>query len=104
MTRFGGAGRGVRAAGARRRRRGRVRRRDALSGAIERRRRRSIVHQLTALPERIDFRKEDTYAATNRVRTEGTRNLLDAALAPPGRGASSARASRSRTGCDGAAA
>ena len=36
-----------------------------------------IVHQLTALPDRLDFRKEDTYAATNRVRTEGTRNLID---------------------------
>jgi nucleoside-diphosphate-sugar epimerase len=40
-----------------------------------------VVHQLTALPDRLDFRKEDTYAATNRVRTEGTRNLLDAARA-----------------------
>jgi nucleoside-diphosphate-sugar epimerase len=40
-----------------------------------------VVHQLTALPERLDFRKESTYAPTNRVRTEGTRNLLDAALA-----------------------
>jgi nucleoside-diphosphate-sugar epimerase len=38
-----------------------------------------VVHELTALPDRIDFRKEDTYAATNRVRTEGTRNLIDAA-------------------------
>jgi nucleoside-diphosphate-sugar epimerase len=40
-----------------------------------------IVHELTSLPERIDFRKEDTYAATNRLRTEGTRNLIDAARA-----------------------
>lgn len=40
-----------------------------------------VVHQLTALPERLDFRDPETYAATNRVRTEGTRNLLDAALA-----------------------
>jgi 2-alkyl-3-oxoalkanoate reductase len=40
-----------------------------------------VVHELTSLPDRIDFRKEDTYAATNRVRTEGTRNLIDAALA-----------------------
>jgi 2-alkyl-3-oxoalkanoate reductase len=38
-----------------------------------------VVHELTSLPDRIDFRKEDTYAATNRVRTEGTRNLIDAA-------------------------
>ena len=40
-----------------------------------------IVHELTALPDRIDFRREETYAATNRVRTEGTRNLIDAARA-----------------------
>jgi 2-alkyl-3-oxoalkanoate reductase len=40
-----------------------------------------IVHELTSLPERLDFRKEDTYAATNRLRTEGTRNLIDAARA-----------------------
>ena len=40
-----------------------------------------VVHELTSLPDRIDFRKEDTYAATNRVRTEGTRNLIDGARA-----------------------
>jgi 2-alkyl-3-oxoalkanoate reductase len=40
-----------------------------------------IVHELTALPDRIDFRKEDTYAATNRLRTEGTRNLIAGARA-----------------------
>jgi 2-alkyl-3-oxoalkanoate reductase len=40
-----------------------------------------VVHELTSLPDRLDFRKEDTYAATNRVRTEGTRNLIDAARA-----------------------
>jgi nucleoside-diphosphate-sugar epimerase len=40
-----------------------------------------IVHELTALPDRIDFRKADTYAATNRVRTEGTGNLIEAARA-----------------------
>jgi 2-alkyl-3-oxoalkanoate reductase len=38
-----------------------------------------VVHQLTALPERMDFRKRDLYTATNRLRTEGTRNLLYAA-------------------------
>ena len=39
-----------------------------------------VVHQLTALPKRIDPRKllRDT-AATNRIRTEGTDNLLAAA-------------------------
>ena len=27
----------------------------------------------------MDFRKKDLYTLTNRLRTEGTRNLLDAA-------------------------
>jgi nucleoside-diphosphate-sugar epimerase len=40
-----------------------------------------LVHQLTALPERFKPRKKDLYEATNRVRTEGTHNLLDAARA-----------------------
>jgi nucleoside-diphosphate-sugar epimerase len=53
---------------------------DALRAAMEEARPEVIVHELTALPDRVDFRKEDTYAATNRVRTEGTRNLMDAAL------------------------
>jgi 2-alkyl-3-oxoalkanoate reductase len=52
---------------------------DALRAAMEEARPEVIVHELTALPDRIDFRKADTYAATNRVRTEGTRNLIDAA-------------------------
>jgi 2-alkyl-3-oxoalkanoate reductase len=52
---------------------------DALGAAMEEARPEVIVHELTALPDRIDFRRADTYAATNRVRTEGTRNLIDAA-------------------------
>jgi 2-alkyl-3-oxoalkanoate reductase len=40
-----------------------------------------VVHQLTALPERMNFRDSNLYTATNRVRTEGTRNLLDGARA-----------------------
>jgi 2-alkyl-3-oxoalkanoate reductase len=40
-----------------------------------------VVHELTSLPDRLDFRKPDVYEPTNRVRTEGTRNLLDAARA-----------------------
>ena len=40
-----------------------------------------VVHELTALPDRLDFRKKGVYEPTNRVRTEGTRNLLDAARA-----------------------
>jgi nucleoside-diphosphate-sugar epimerase len=40
-----------------------------------------VVHELTALPDRFQPRRTDIYAATNRVRREGTRNLLDAARA-----------------------
>jgi nucleoside-diphosphate-sugar epimerase len=40
-----------------------------------------VVHQLTALPHRFDPRDKEIYAPTNRVRSEGTRNLLDAARA-----------------------
>src|SRR5687767_5568933 len=35
-----------------------------------------VVHELTALPDVFDFRNKDLYTATNRVRTEGTRNLV----------------------------
>jgi nucleoside-diphosphate-sugar epimerase len=52
---------------------------DALRAAVEEARAEVIVHELTALPDRLDFKQQDVYAATNRVRTEGTRNLLDAA-------------------------
>jgi len=42
----------------------------------------AVIHQLTALPKRIDPRKiRSQLAETNRLRTEGTRNLFDAALA-----------------------
>jgi len=41
-----------------------------------------VVHLLTALPPRIDYRaKEDPLAPTNRLRREGTRNLIAAATA-----------------------
>ena len=39
-----------------------------------------VVHLLTALPERYD-RKSDWLEPTNRVRREGTRNLIEAAVA-----------------------
>jgi 2-alkyl-3-oxoalkanoate reductase len=39
----------------------------------------AVVHQLTSLPHRFDPRRQDLYEATNRVRTEGTRNLVEAA-------------------------
>lgn len=42
----------------------------------------AVIHQLTAIPARIDPRKvERDFALTNRLRTEGTRNLIDAAQA-----------------------
>jgi nucleoside-diphosphate-sugar epimerase len=40
-----------------------------------------IVHELTSLPDRFEPRRKDIYAPTNRMRSEGTRNLLDAARA-----------------------
>jgi len=41
-----------------------------------------VVHQLTSLPPRLDYKaKDDPLAATNRVRSEGTRNLFAAAKA-----------------------
>ena len=40
-----------------------------------------VVHQLTALPHRFDPRDKEIYAATNRLRSEGTRTILDAARA-----------------------
>jgi nucleoside-diphosphate-sugar epimerase len=39
-----------------------------------------VVHLLTALPQRYD-RKSDWLEPTNRIRTEGTRNLIEAAVA-----------------------
>jgi nucleoside-diphosphate-sugar epimerase len=54
---------------------------DALRTAVETARAEVVVHELTALPDRLDFRERDLYEPTNRVRTEGTRNLLEAARA-----------------------
>jgi 2-alkyl-3-oxoalkanoate reductase len=39
----------------------------------------AVVHELTALPDRLDYRDEQLYSATNRLRTEGTGILLGAA-------------------------
>jgi nucleoside-diphosphate-sugar epimerase len=54
---------------------------DALHAAVDEAGADVIVHELTALPDRLDFRKRDLYEPTNRVRAEGTRNLLEAARA-----------------------
>jgi nucleoside-diphosphate-sugar epimerase len=52
---------------------------DALRAAVVEARPEVVVHQLTALPHRFDPRDKQIYAATNRLRVEGTRNLIDAA-------------------------
>jgi 2-alkyl-3-oxoalkanoate reductase len=41
----------------------------------------AVIHQLTALPARLDWASPRVFDANNRVRTEGTRILLDAAVA-----------------------
>jgi nucleoside-diphosphate-sugar epimerase len=40
-----------------------------------------VVNELTSLPDRFEPRRKDIYDATNRVRTDGTNNLLAAAQA-----------------------
>ena len=40
-----------------------------------------VVHELTALPPKLDIREKGVYDANNRIRTEGTRNLVAAAQA-----------------------
>jgi nucleoside-diphosphate-sugar epimerase len=40
-----------------------------------------VIHQLTALPARLDWGDPHLFDSNNRVRTQGTRVLLDAALA-----------------------
>jgi nucleoside-diphosphate-sugar epimerase len=52
-----------------------------LREAVERAAPEVVVHELTALPERFNPRKRGLYDATNRIRREGTRSLLDAARA-----------------------
>jgi len=54
---------------------------DALRRAVAEAAPEAVVHELTALPDRFDPRRSDLYDATNRIRREGTRNLLDAARA-----------------------
>lgn len=55
---------------------------EGLEGAVREAAPEAVVHLLTALPPRIDYRaKEDPLAPTNRVRSEGTRNLIAAARA-----------------------
>jgi nucleoside-diphosphate-sugar epimerase len=53
--------------------------RDALAGVVARARPSHVIHQLTALPKEGPKRPRDL-EATNRLRIEGTRNLLDASI------------------------
>lgn len=54
--------------------------RAALALAVRRARPDAVVHLMTAIPKRLNPRRLSTqFALTNRLRTEGTRNLLDAA-------------------------
>lgn len=56
--------------------------RDAVVGAVRAARPDAIIHQLTAIPSFGNPRRLDTaFAQTNRLRTEGTDNLLAAAEA-----------------------
>ncbi|MBA3261650.1 MAG: NAD(P)-dependent oxidoreductase, partial [Thermoleophilaceae bacterium] len=57
----------------------------ALRRAVEQAAPEVVVHELTALPDRFDRRRSDIYDATNRIRDEGTRNLLEAARAAAAR-------------------
>jgi nucleoside-diphosphate-sugar epimerase len=53
----------------------------ALTEAVEQASPEVVVNQLTSLPQRYDPRKASFYTATNRVRSEGGHNLLEAARA-----------------------
>src|SRR5688572_184169 len=56
--------------------------RDATVGAVAKARPDAIVHQLTAIPADLNLRRFDReFEPTNRLRTEGTQNLLQAARA-----------------------
>jgi len=55
--------------------------RDALDAALTAAAPEVVVHMLTALPDRIDWKASDPLGPTNRVRREGTRNLIEAARA-----------------------
>jgi 2-alkyl-3-oxoalkanoate reductase len=54
--------------------------REALIAAVERAQPEVLIHQLTAIPSRLDMRRFDReFQPTNRLRTEGTDNALAAA-------------------------
>jgi len=53
----------------------------ALEAAVREAAPEAVVHLLTALPPRLDYKAGDPLGPTNRVRVEGTRNLVAAARA-----------------------
>ena len=54
---------------------------QALADAVAAAEPRVVIHQLTSLPPELDPRKKGIYDANNRIRREGTRNLIEAARA-----------------------
>jgi nucleoside-diphosphate-sugar epimerase len=54
---------------------------EALRAAVAAASPQVVVHELTSLPPDLDLRQPGVYDANNRIRREGTRNLLDAARA-----------------------
>ena len=54
---------------------------EALTATVSAARPEVVVHELTALPTKLDVRKKGVFDANNRIRTEGTRNLVAAAQA-----------------------
>ena len=54
---------------------------EALERAVSEAAPEVVVHAMTSLPDRINYRRRRTFAATNRLRSEGTRNLIAAATA-----------------------
>ncbi|HEU0023264.1 MAG TPA: NAD(P)-dependent oxidoreductase [Thermoleophilaceae bacterium] len=56
--------------------------REALEAAVREAQPEAVIHQLTAIPDRLNVRKiARDFEFTNRLRTEGTDNLLEAARA-----------------------
>lgn len=53
----------------------------ALESAVREAAPEAVIHELTALPPRLDPKSKDALAPTNRLRVEGTRNLVAAAKA-----------------------
>lgn len=54
---------------------------EGVRRAVEAARPEVVIHELTAFPKEMDFEDPATFEPTNRVRTEGTRILVEAARA-----------------------